>query len=307
MKMIILSLGLLLAQPLIQPGQLSITNDGEEIIKVNRKDFMLEFIGKPFMDQPKTEELIEHLDQEISQEPVNAKIGESGEIIPGQNGYKVHHKKFKEKFYRYLFGQKKGAMDVPKLTITPKVDSELIANIRTQQIGHYVTYFNSNNKERSHNIRLASEAIDSHVVFPGEVFSFNKVVGKRTKEKGYKNAPVIVKGEVTEGIGGGICQVSSTLFNSVDKAGVKIVERYSHSKQVPYVPPGRDATVSWYGPDFTFENQYNQPLLIRSKVTGGQMSVMVYSSEVINYDPQSIPDASKKLPEESDRETDHYE
>ena len=299
MKCVILSLCLLLSQPSIQQGDLRLMEDGEQVLTVNRKNFADEFLGHPFVNQTKTHKLIDQLDQKINQEPVNAKIGDSGEIIPGKNGYKVYRKKFIERFYQYLYEAGADSINVPKLPVYPKVDSELLANVRTQQIGHYVTYFNSNNEERSHNIRLASEAIDSHVVFPGELFSFNQVVGKRTKEKGYKTAPVIVKGEVTEGIGGGICQVSSTLFNSVDNAGVKVMERYSHSKRVPYVPSGRDATVSWYGPDFTFKNQYNQPLLIRSRVYGGIMSVTIYSSDVINVKPHAIPHASQKLPKES--------
>ncbi|WP_082235409.1 VanW family protein [Halobacillus massiliensis] len=303
MKIIMMSLFLLLTQPFIQEDNLMITDEGKEIMKVNRNEFEDEFLGKPFVNQSKTQTLLEQLDLKIMKEPINAKIGESGEILPGKDGHKLYHKKFLEGFYQYLFDSEAGKLEVPKIVLSPRVDAELLGDIRTQQIGHYVTYFNSNNKERSHNIRLAAEALDSHVVFPGEVFSFNKAVGKRTKEKGYKNAPVIVKGEVTEGIGGGICQLSSTLFNSVDKAGLDIMERYSHSKRVPYVPPGRDATVSWYGPDFTFKNQYNQPLLIRSKVYGGQMSVTIYSSDVINYDPQNVPDASRKLPEEKKRGT----
>lgn len=119
----------------------------------------------------------------------------------------------------YFYDNRPAEIEVPRLTVYPKVDSEVLADIRTQQIGRYVTYFNSFNKERSHNISLATEAINNHVVFPGETFSFNKVVGKRTAERGYLSAPVIVKGELAEGIGGGICQVSSTLFNAVDKAG----------------------------------------------------------------------------------------
>ncbi|WP_226584182.1 VanW family protein [Halobacillus litoralis] len=295
MKIAIIYLCLFTALPTVQQDHFSVTDGKKEILQVNRKEFEVDYIGSPFVDSSKTNNLLQKLDQQISEKPVQAKIGQSNEIIPGQAGYKLNRKEFMEQFYRYFYDSGAEELEVPKLPVHPKVDSELLANIRTQQIGHYVTYFNSNNKERSHNIRLASEAIDSHVVFPGEVFSFNKVVGKRTKEKGYQNAPVIVRGEVEEGIGGGICQVSSTLFNSVDKAGVKVLERYSHSRQVPYVPPGRDATVSWYGPDFTFKNPYNQPLLIRTRVSGGQMSVTVYSSDVINIKSKNVLHERKNL------------
>ncbi|WP_235715677.1 VanW family protein [Alkalihalobacillus hemicellulosilyticus] len=124
--------------------------------------------------------------------------------------------------------------------------------------------------------------MNNYVVFPGETFSFNHVVGKRTIERGYLPAPIIIRGELSEGVGGGICQVSSTLYNAVDYAHMKIIERYSHSKRVPYVPPGRDATVSWYGPDFTFQNNYNQPILIRSFIYGGQLTISLFSSDDIN-------------------------
>ncbi|REJ11168.1 VanW family protein [Halobacillus trueperi] len=287
MKIAILSLCLLIAAPFIQEENLSITYDGEQLMSVNREDFTDVMLGKPFVNQEKTNRLVDQLEEKIYREPVPAKIGKAEEIIPGEAGRKVDQQKFTEDLYHYLHSTGKATIHVPTILAHPRVDGELLATIRTKQIGQYVTYFNKNNKERSHNIRLAAEALDSHVVFPGEVFSFNKVVGKRTVEKGYKKAPVIVKGEVTEGIGGGICQLSSTLFNSVDLAGVEIMERYSHSKRVPYVPEGRDATVSWYGPDFTFKNQYNQPLLIRSKVVGGKMIVTVYSSDLIDMEPRN--------------------
>ncbi|MFD1021076.1 VanW family protein [Thalassobacillus hwangdonensis] len=302
MKLAIVTLSLLLTQAFIPEGDVTLIHKGEEIERFKRSDFELAPLGEPFLDPSKIQLLMKEVDEEITKHPVNAKIAKSGEIIPGSDGYKLYKKKFEEKFYRSLFSGGTEKVKVPKLPVAPRVDSELLANIRTKQIGHYITYFNSNNKERTHNIQLASDAIDGHVVFPGEVFSFNKVVGKRTKQKGYKNAPVIVRGEVTEGIGGGICQVSSTLFNSIDNAGITILERYSHSKRVPYVPPGRDATVSWYGPDFTFKNQYNQPLLIRSNVYGGQLSITIFSSDVINYDSKNIPDASDDLPEEKELE-----
>ncbi|HEX6595105.1 MAG TPA: VanW family protein, partial [Bacillota bacterium] len=189
---------------------------------------------------------------------------------------------FQEMFYTFFYSNERmKKMLIPKKLIYPRVDSELLAEIRVQEIGSFQTYYNESNKERSHNIYLAATSINNHVVFPGEKFSFNEVVGKRTKEKGYKRAPVIVRGELSEDIGGGICQVSSTLFNAVNLEGIQMIERYSHSRTVPYVPPGKDATVSWWGPDFVFKNEYNHPILIRSKAKNGKMTVRIYSSQAV--------------------------
>ncbi|KGP72398.1 VanW family protein [Pontibacillus yanchengensis] len=304
MKMAMISIFLLFINPAVQNEDLTIVHEGKEIMNIYRDDYMEEFIGKPFISSSKTNELMNQVSEVVHKEAINAKIGNSGEIIPGENGYHLYQEKFQGMFYSYLLGKGPMTMEAPKLPIHPKVDSEILANIRTKQIGQYVTYFNSNNKERTHNIKLATDAVDSHVVFPGETFSFNQVVGKRTKEKGYLPAPVIVKGEVTEGIGGGICQVSSTIFNAVDNAGANILQRFSHSKSVPYVPPGRDATVSWYGPDFTFKNPYNQPLLIRAKVYGGQLSITIFSSNEAEVKNRDIPDASEELPDEVKLEED---
>jgi vancomycin resistance protein YoaR len=165
----------------------------------------------------------------------------------------------------------------------------LLGNIQSKRIGRYITSFNLSNKERTNNIKLATIAINNTVLFPGETFSFNKVVGKRTAGKGYLRAPVIIRGSFSEDIGGGICQVSSTLFNAVDNAGLHIIQRFSHSRKVNYIPPGRDATVSWYGPDFVFKNKYNQPILIQAKTLGNKLIIKIYSSDVIEYRPKNVP------------------
>ncbi|PQP88859.1 hypothetical protein CPT76_11510 [Paenibacillus sp. AR247] len=203
------------------------------------------------------------------------------------------------KYYAYLYETSGAAViEVPTYPVYPKVDTELLASLRSKQIGYYITYYNAGNRDRSHNIALAAEAIDGTVIFPGERFSFNRVVGIRTTGRGYRRAAVIVRGELSEGVGGGICQVSSTLFNAADRAGLKIVQRYSHSRHVPYVPSGRDATVSWGGPDFVFENAYNQPVLLRAFAGSGSMAVSILSSDVIEYFPKKVPSISHQLPEE---------
>jgi vancomycin resistance protein YoaR len=255
-------------------------------------------IDEPLLNPAVSEMIIDDINKKVSAPPRDAYLDGSNHIIHHENGYKLHRERFKNQLLEALLSKGSVSIEAPLQIIYPRVDSELLSSIRTNQIGHYVTYFNHHNIERSHNISLAAKEINNTVVFPGEVFSFNKTVGKRTKEKGYKKAPVIVRGELSEDIGGGICQVSSTLYNAVDLAGVEIVERYHHSKRVPYVPQGRDATVSWYGPDFTFRNIYNQPLLIRSKIYGGQLIVTIHSSETIHVKKREVPPSTKDLPEE---------
>jgi vancomycin resistance protein YoaR len=279
---------LLLFQQAHFPDSLTITKDGQTISIINRTDFS-SALPDPIIDQKKYNRLLNNLSNQVYTEPKNAVIDRHGNIVTEQVGYKLYRKAFMADFYTYYFHNGPAKFEIPLLAIYPRVDSELLADIRSERIGRYVTSFNVENKTRSHNIRLAVKAINNAVVFPGETFSFNKVVGKRTASKGYLKAPVIIRGEFSEDFGGGICQVSSTLFNAVDNAGLQIVQRFSHSREVPYIPPGRDATVSWYGPDFVFKNKYNQPILLQAKTLGNKLIIKIFSSEVINYKPRIVP------------------
>jgi vancomycin resistance protein YoaR len=287
---------LLLVQPNTIPDTFTVIDNGEPITVIKRTGMSMALPGFAIIDPEKYSNLLDQIDHQVKKEPVNAKLDDFGRIVPEEVGYQLNRHSFTEQFFHFFYDNGPSRLEVPKIYIYPKVDSEVLSIIRAKRIGQYVTFYNSNNKARSTNIALAVNAINNHVVFPGESFSFNKVVGKRTVEKGYMKAPEIVKGEMIEGIGGGICQVSSTLFNAVDSSGVKIVERYSHSKKVPYVPPGRDATVSWYGPDFTFLNNYNQPILIRAKASHGRVIIMLFSSEAINFTPKAVPYAATEKP-----------
>jgi conserved protein yoaR len=132
-------------------------------------------------------------------------------------------------------------------------------------------------------------------LLPGEKFDFNDVVGKRSPDRGYQQAPVYVvkEGKTVSEVdyGGGICQVSSTLFCAINRAGLDVIARTSHSKDVAYVPKGMDATVSWGGPEFIFKNSTNYPVRILIDASGGVLSVRVVGSNVskpkINLDVQN--------------------
>ena len=152
-------------------------------------------------------------------------------------------------------------------------------------LGTYKTYYNSSNKDRTTNLRLASNKIDGTVLMPGETFSYNKVVGERTIAAGYKEAPIYAGGKVVDGIGGGICQVSSTLYNAVIFTNLDIVSRTNHRFVPSYVTAGRDATVVYGSIDFKFKNTRKYPIKIESSVSGGVAKVSIYGmKEEKEYD-----------------------
>ena len=289
---------LLLTNPLDPTNFLQIELGEKTVAILDRADYTLPVDGVPVADDYRLQKVIDDVAKQAYVEPINATINAQGSIVAEKKGRKLDEAAFLRQFYQYYYGEGASTLQVSFQEVHPKVDKALISQVRKKVIGQYATYFNSRNKNRSHNIKLASQAINNYVVLPGEIFSFNKVVGQRTKEKGYMQAPIIVRGELSEGIGGGICQVSSTLFNAVDKAGLHIMQRYSHSRNVAYVPPGRDATVSWYGPDFVFQNKYAYPIMLRAIAGNGAMYVTVHSFPEIEYEPRHVPSVRQNTPEE---------
>ena len=146
-------------------------------------------------------------------------------------------------------------------------------------ISTYSTDASSSSSARIHNIRLALESINGYRLDPGETFSFNGVVGKRTKEAGYRPAPAYSSGVTVMEYGGGICQVSSTLYAAVQDAGLEVVERHGHSRSVSYMPRGKDATVDWGNKDLKFTNSTGSPIYIVGYVDGfEQVHVSLYGS-----------------------------
>lgn len=143
-------------------------------------------------------------------------------------------------------------------------------------LSEFTTNFSSSSYSRATNIELASAKINGTVLMPGETFSYNQTVGQRTAAAGFKSAPAYMGGKVVQEIGGGICQVSSTLYNAVLYANLEIVERANHGFKPSYVKPGLDATVSWGGPDFKFKNNRNYPIKIVTDASGRNVRIYIY-------------------------------
>ena len=145
-------------------------------------------------------------------------------------------------------------------------------------LGSYST-FGAGTKGRITNITLASKSCDGVILMPGEIFSFNDALGERTVERGYKEATVYVNNSSTKGIGGGICQVSSTLFAAALYADLEIVERTNHSLAVGYLPLGMDAAVSWGTLDFRFRNNTDYPIRLSVTYEKGNINVEIWGTK----------------------------
>ena len=161
---------------------------------------------------------------------------------------------------------------------------------------------------RVHNIILGAEAINGCLLPPGGVFSFEAVVGDSTREKGYREAPVIVGGKLVPGLGGGLCQVSSTLYNAALLANLAIVERYNHSLTIGYLPIGRDATISIGYADLKFRNNRNHYILIGAELENDQLTfrifgppmkerVEIFSTDIVTLESPVQYEQSDALPE----------
>ena len=159
----------------------------------------------------------------------------------------------------------------------PNITAEDAKRIDTL-LARHTTSFNPGSRDRSHNLKLAADVISGVILKPGQEFSYNTVVGPRIGKRGYKSAPIFVRGRLEPGVGGGVCQVSSTLYNSVLLAGLKVIERYPHSRTVPYVRPGRDATVAYGWRNFKFQNSNSSPICVMTKVQRARLTIDIYGA-----------------------------
>lgn len=166
---------------------------------------------------------------------------------------------------------------IPLKTLYPNVTTNMIGQEAFPDLlSSFPTYYSTSDRDRTTNLILAANKINGTVVMPGEVFSYNQVVGERTIAAGYKEAPIYVNGEVVDGLGGGICQVTSTLYNAVVLANLEIVERSNHQFVPSYVKASRDATVVYGSIDFKFKNNRNYPIKILCSVNNGVVNFAIY-------------------------------
>lgn len=175
---------------------------------------------------------------------------------------------------------------IPLKVLYPNVSTNELGNEAFPELlAEYSTKYNTSEKDRTTNLRLAANKINNYILLPGETFSYNNVVGERTIAAGYKEAGVYENGQVVQGLGGGICQISTTLFNSVLFANLEIVELHNHQFVPSYTTAGRDATVVYGIKDFKFKNSRNHAIKITCSVSGGIANFKIWGfKEETEYD-----------------------
>lgn len=288
----------------IDPVKLDMKYDYSDIIdkafhvsrdyNVFKRFFLIKFPNKKNFKLNNTynykiiESTITKIEQENNQKPVNAIIFKSGSdkfVIKKESyGKEIDSKALNQDIKNKLdnLQQEKDLLVQAKFKKTePKIKESDLKSINTK-ISSFTTNFKSSNLNRSTNISVAGNAINGTVLMPNDTFSFNDVVGERSSKKGYKMAKVISNGKFVNDLGGGICQVSTTLYNAVVKANIPSVERHRHSIPSSYISLGMDATVAYGLLDYKFKNTLPYPILLESVIYNKNITFNIYSNSNIN-------------------------
>ncbi|NHC39754.1 VanW family protein [Bacillus sp. MM2020_1] len=205
------------------------------------------------------------------------RLDENGQVIKGTPQTILEEDELIEKIL--LVSEKGGNVELPLYVTASGYQEEDAAHLDEVVVASYTTHFNNGVAGRTENIKLSAQAINNVILGSKDSFSFNTTVGPSDAEHGYQKAPEINYGKLVEGYGGGICQTSSTLYNAIDQLAVQYIEKNHHSLKVGYVPLGRDATVSYGGKDFRFQNTAGVPLMLKAIVSNGSLTVEVRTSK----------------------------
>lgn len=248
-------------------------------------------------DEKKLNKYLMELNKKIYKKPKNATIRiNNGQIIitKEKNGYKLNKDKLKNTLVEKIVNMDCSEEIIPIITIKPVYLYEDLSKINTV-LGRFETYFNSQNYNRSTNIKLAASATTNILLNQGEVFSFNSNIQNSDIGKYLKEAPVIINGKSEKGRGGGMCQVSSTIYNAALYSGMSIISVRNHSIPSPYIEKGRDATVSGGIIDLKFKNNYKTPVYIYNQVMGNKIVCTIYGNKRDKQDIEIITEITDEI------------
>jgi len=222
--------------------------------------------------------ILDSIIKDIEIKPENAAVrivNGKTEVTPHRNGLLADRELTLYKIYSSLESGNLDDVVISMESTRPDITTEMVKDIAFK-LGEYQTVFNPENESRSHNIKTACMKINGKLILPDQVFSMDEMLGERTEKNGYRTAKVIVGSELVDGLGGGICQVTSTLYNAVLLSGLEIVERRNHSIPLSYIEMGRDATISYGYIDFKFKNNSAYAVYIEAEASGGCVHTAIW-------------------------------
>jgi vancomycin resistance protein YoaR len=232
---------------------------------------------------PGADRYFARLSRFVNRAPVNADFAvysDGVQVTPGKNGRELDVPATARALLAAVVSPTHRVARLAVATEAPKrTTAEAKAMGIVGLVGAYTTIYGGE-PNRIHNVQLVARLIDRHLIAPGETFSFNQTTGERSAEKGFLEAPVIINGELQTGIGGGVCQVSTTTFNAAYESGLKITERTNHALYISHYPQGRDATVNYPDTDLKFVNDTDRWLLLRTWVGADSLTVALYGTPV---------------------------
>lgn len=245
--------------------------------QINEGDFSAIYITPEITEPEKLD--LSAIAAEVEVKPVNAYYEQpekySLEIIPHTVGRRIDVTALE-----MLLARSEGEIKFPIEPLLPAVTAEALKeDLFGDCLADETTYLNKYNRPRTNNIRLAAIQIDGVVLMPGDIFSYNGIVGERTYEKGYRDAHVYTRDGIAEGLAGGICQLSSTIYMAVIRSNLEIVARSNHSYTVPYCPLGEDATVYYNAIDFKFRNNSDYPIKIETFQKDNYVVTSIYGKK----------------------------
>lgn len=258
------------------------------------------------IDDATLEDAVGGLSDVVDREPVDADIRLAGgevEVIPGVVGRTLNVEATMAAIREALADPAATEVAAVVETREPAVTAEDLSHIEVV-LGSYSTPYNAGRADRTHNLRLAVGKINETVLHPGEEFSFNRIVGERGIEAGYREAPIFVDGEVRPSTGGGICQIATTTYNAALLANLTMVERHHHSRPVDYAPTGRDATVYWGQYDLRFRNSLQHPILILASVGSSEVTVSVLGSRADDAQVEITREGLTRVPHDTKEQPD---
>ena len=253
------------------------------------------------VDKVKLQKVLDNMTKELRVPPRDAKLvitpQETVQVVESANGKGIDMQDAFDQLRSIVNEDSSPQIELRTVLLKPAQTTEALLGMRVDgEIARFSTRFDIKKTNRVYNIKVAAAALDGQLIKPGEVFSFNKVVGPRSHEAGYKLAPTILNNEFIDSLGGGVCQVSTTLYNTLLKADVDVLQRSNHSLVIKYVPLGQDAAVSYGGKDLKFKNSLPCAVVMKTAVYGNTITIKLFGDTSLKKTVKVVNNTIKDYP-----------